>query len=285
MAGASWHRNSSGSFDARALDQEIDLMIAGNVLGFGGAPASFQHTIILRENVTICGTREFLDGTCEVGEERLVCVDKFAFCAQGDCASKNRELLSPMLDKFAPPVTSTGLNGTYELVPASSSKQCPRNISVYQFGNELGLGWSVDDMRMARLSAWLPDDDVSHECVNFAPRCNGLQFAFERAHVGNFRREADGKYTMTMFDVLPVPDSGRIALSKCVFRGTKVLPPLVDQYVDDHAVVVVLSIFLALALILAGGLLVCCLKYRREVVDTRIARHYDIFQGIGNPGI
>ena len=282
VAGASWQ---NASFDANALDQQVDLMIAGNVLGFGGAPASFQHTVIMRQNITICGTREFLEGKCEPGQERLVCFEKFAFCAQGDCASKNKGLLSPSADRFSPPVTSTGLNGTYELVAELSSDLCPTNISVYQFGSSLGLGWSVHGMRMARLSAWLPDEDATHECVNFFTGCNGLQFGFERAHVGNFRRDADGKYTMTVFDVLPVPDSGRLSLSKCVFRGSKVLPPLIDQYANDHAAVIVLSILLALTCFLAAGLLVCCLKYRREYVDTKIARHYDIFQGIGNPGI
>jgi hypothetical protein len=28
------------------------------------APAGFQHTVIMRDNITICGTQEFLDGNC-----------------------------------------------------------------------------------------------------------------------------------------------------------------------------------------------------------------------------
>ena len=46
-----------------------------------------------------------------------------------------------------------------------------------------------------------------------------------------------------------------------------------------------LSIVVGLMLVCAAGLLVCCLKYRRDYVDSKISRHYDVFQGIGNPGI
>jgi len=151
IAGVNWAHNDTRAFDPNALDQELDLMVAGNVLGFGGAPAALEHTVIMRENITICGTQEFLEGRCTPGEERLICVKKFAYCAKGDCATKNKKKLSPLADSFAPPVTSTGLNGTYMLSSPDSSANCPSNISVFQFGTELGLGWSQEDMRMARL--------------------------------------------------------------------------------------------------------------------------------------
>jgi hypothetical protein len=32
------------------------------------------------------------------GEERLICVEKFAYCAQGNCATKNLKTLSPAAD-------------------------------------------------------------------------------------------------------------------------------------------------------------------------------------------
>jgi hypothetical protein len=43
--------------------------------------------------------------------------------------------------QVSPPVKSTGLNGTYVLSPAASSSSCPANISVYQFGTQIGLGY------------------------------------------------------------------------------------------------------------------------------------------------
>jgi hypothetical protein len=43
--------------------------------------------------------------------------------------------------QVSPPVKSTGLNGTYVLSPAESSASCPANISVYQFGTLIGLGY------------------------------------------------------------------------------------------------------------------------------------------------
>ena len=138
----------------------------------------------MRENITVCGTQEFLDNKCTPGQERLVCVEKFAYCAQGDCATTNLKKLSPEADFVSPPVKATGLNGTYLLSPADSSARCSANISVYQFGTQIGLGWGKDDMLIARLSAWLPDKNAAHECVNFFTECNGLQWAFERAHVG-----------------------------------------------------------------------------------------------------
>ena len=134
-------------------------------------------------------------------------------------------------------------------------------------------------------SAWLPDKDAAHECVSFFSHCNGVQWSFDRAHMGSFARGKDNKYVMTMFDMLPVPENSRISLSKCVFRAATVSTPLIDIYASEHTTVVVLGIFLALVVLLAGGLLVCCLKYRRDYVDTKISRHYDIFQGIGNAGI
>ena len=285
IAGGSWHPEQA--FDPRAKDQELDLMLAGNVLGFGGAPPGFQHTLIMRHNITICDTEEFLDGNCTVGAERLVCVERFAYCAHGDCGQKNLDKLSPSTDSFAPPVTATGLNGTYVLSAADSSVRCPPNISVYQFGGDLGLGWAPDDMRMARLSAWLPDKDayVRQECVSFFTACSGLQFSFERAHVGNFVRGAGGKTALNVYDVLPAPDSSKLALSKCVFHSTGPVPVLIDTCYSQHTTVTVLSVLLALTLLAAGVLLFLCLRYRREYVDTKVSRHYDIFNGIGNPGV
>ena len=283
FSGGRWNHSTfeNTSFDPSKKDQEIDLMIAGNILGFGGAPAGFQHTIILRQNITICGTQELLDGRCTPGEERLICFEKFAYCAQGNCATKNRQKLSPLADSFSPPVTSTGLNGTYQLSVEDSSERCPSNISVYQFGTQIGLGWAQNDMRMARLSAWLPDKDARHECVSFFTQCDGLQFQFERAHVGNFARDKNNKYVMTMFDVLPVPDSGQLYISKCMFRAGSTSPPLIDIYANQHVTVVILSIFLGFSLLAAGGLGACVYWYRRQYLDTKITRHYDIFQGVG----
>ena len=57
-----------------------------------------------------------------------------------------------MADSFSPPVTATGLNGTYVLSDKESSLKCPQNMTVYQFGAQLGLGWAQEDMRMARMS-------------------------------------------------------------------------------------------------------------------------------------
>lgn len=246
LGGFRWSQGGP-AFDPNAKEQEIDLMVFGNVLGFGGAPAGFEHNVIMRQNITICGTKEFIDGTCTPGQERLVCIDKFAYCSKGACANENLKKLSPMADSFSPPVTATGLNGTYVLSDKESSLKCPQNMTVYQFGAQLGLGWAQEDMRMARMSSWLPDTDPANECVSFFTACNGLQFGetssltfyvlrkcvltalrvlkiiagFDRAHVGSFSRDKDNHYTMTMFDVVPVPDSGSLSLSKCVFRATK----------------------------------------------------------------
>jgi hypothetical protein len=85
---------------------------------------------------------------------------------------------------------------------------------------------------------------------------------------------------MTMYDVLPVPDTGRLAVSKCVYKATTVSPPLIDIYANQHGTVIVLSIFLGLTVLAAGGLGACCFWYRRQYLDTKIERHYDIFQSV-----
>ena len=40
------------------------LCVCGRVVLLLQAPAGFQHTVIMRDNITICGTQEFLDGNC-----------------------------------------------------------------------------------------------------------------------------------------------------------------------------------------------------------------------------
>ncbi len=47
--------------------QEMDLMLIGDVLGFNGGPAGYRHSVIMRRNITICGTDEFVAGTCTPG--------------------------------------------------------------------------------------------------------------------------------------------------------------------------------------------------------------------------
>jgi hypothetical protein len=89
-------------FDPEKLDQDMDVMVMGNVLGFEGNPAGFEHAVIMQQNLTICSTDELAKGTCTPGHERLVCVERFAYCAGGDCKGKNVEALSPRDDACAP---------------------------------------------------------------------------------------------------------------------------------------------------------------------------------------
>jgi hypothetical protein len=283
FAGASWSASTS-SFDPSAKDQEVDLLLAGSIMGFGGAPAGFKHTLIMRRNITVCDTEKFLEGSCIPGDDKFFCVERFASCAQGDCATTNKDTLSPSLDSFMPSVAGTGLNGTYQLSAADSSQACPPNITVYQFGAEVGLGWAQDSMQMTRLSAWLPEKDDSHECLSFFTACSGLQLDFRDAHIGSFVREKD-RTVLSMYRVVPVQASARLALSKCVFVSDDPSSTLINVCRSEHTTVVVLSIVVGLMLVCAAGLLVCCLKYRRDYVDSKISRHYDVFQGIGNPGI
>ncbi len=55
--------------------QEMDLMLVGDVLGFDGGPAGYRHSVIMRRNITICGTDEFVAGTCTPGTPALRCFD------------------------------------------------------------------------------------------------------------------------------------------------------------------------------------------------------------------
>ncbi|KAJ1493423.1 hypothetical protein T484DRAFT_2762857 [Baffinella frigidus] len=139
------------TFDPEALDQEMDVMVLGNVLGFNSNPAGFQHSVIMQQNITICSGHEMDTDTCAPGHERLVCIDKFAHCTGGDCANKNLDLLSPRNDAFFSRLTTTGLHGDYDLVKATSSAKCPVNMTVHQFGTQLGLGIMGKDLHMTRL--------------------------------------------------------------------------------------------------------------------------------------
>jgi hypothetical protein len=105
------------AFDNDLVDQDLDMFMMGWVEGFNGAPAGFRYTTITRQNVTICDTTSYIQGTCSLGHERFVCYDSFSICSGGDCATRNRNLLSPASNYFAR-FTTTGLNGTYDLQAA-----------------------------------------------------------------------------------------------------------------------------------------------------------------------
>ncbi len=59
----------------------MDLMLIGDVLGFNGGPAGYRHSVIMRHNITICGTDDFLAGTCTPGMFCVcVCVGVWCVC-------------------------------------------------------------------------------------------------------------------------------------------------------------------------------------------------------------
>ena len=43
LTGASWHARSNATFNPQALDQEVDLLLTGNVLGFDGVRMRMQN--------------------------------------------------------------------------------------------------------------------------------------------------------------------------------------------------------------------------------------------------
>jgi hypothetical protein len=62
-------------------------------------------------------------GTCTLGRERFVCYDDFAVCSGGDCAGRNRAVLSPASDAFFARFSTTGLNGTYNVQVAPARRR------------------------------------------------------------------------------------------------------------------------------------------------------------------
>mmetsp|Transcript_32326 Transcript_32326/g.76804 ORF Transcript_32326/g.76804 Transcript_32326/m.76804 type:complete len:385 (+) Transcript_32326:42-1196(+) len=264
------------TFDPEALDQEMDVMVLGNVLGFNSNPAGFQHSVIMQQNITICSGHEMDTDTCAPGHERLVCIDKFAHCTGGDCANKNLDLLSPRNDAFFSRLTTTGLHGDYDLVKATSSAKCPVNMTVHQFGTQLGLGIMGKDLHMTRLvDRSMAGEDAS--CVQFYSVCSGLQFHFEEGFVGRFLRE-DDKYSMEVFQIRPSAGSQLLELNKCILAARNPAPQIVEEYVNQHPVVVLLSILLVFVSLVAAGLLSCCLTYRQQIIAVKTQQAYDIFQ-------
>ena len=106
---------TKSSFDHSLTDQDLDLFVMGWVQGFNGAPPGYRYTTVTRQNVTICDSGAFVQGTCTLGRERFVCYEDFAVCSGGDCAGRNLNILSPASDAFFARFSTTGLNGTYDL--------------------------------------------------------------------------------------------------------------------------------------------------------------------------
>jgi hypothetical protein len=115
--------DTNQAFDNTLVDQDLDMFTMGWVEGFNGAPAGFRHTTVTRQNMTICDSTSFVEGTCSLGHERFVCYDSFSICSGGDCDTINRKLLSPPSDYFAR-FSTTGLNGTYDLQARRTSPAC-----------------------------------------------------------------------------------------------------------------------------------------------------------------
>ena len=129
----------------------MDLVILGDVLGFNGGPVGFRHSTIMRRNITICSSDDFVAGKCTMGAERFICSNSFAYCSSGDCNGKNKDQLSPWWNDFFARLSTTALNGTYDLVTDKSSPDCPGNISAWQYGTQLGFGYAPHDMHLTRL--------------------------------------------------------------------------------------------------------------------------------------
>lgn len=195
IGGALWETPSGGHregppvmFDPSKLSQDLDLVMIGDVLGFNGGPAGFRHNTIMRRNMTICSNRDFISGNCTLGQERFVCTDSFAYCAGGDCKDKNKWALSPGSDAFFARLSTTALNGTYDVVADKSSSACPSDISAFHYGSQLGLGFAPHDMHLTRIV----DTSMATEkadCIQFYSLCNGLQFHFDKAYAGRAYQE------------------------------------------------------------------------------------------------
>jgi len=282
MAGAMWEAPGGGGhgpisyFDPEKLDQDMDLVLMGNVLGFNGGPAGFRHSIIMRRNITVCGTKDFLAGNCTVGQERFVCADSFAYCAGGDCATKNKWELSPSGGDFFARLSTSALNGTYDLVADKSSPACPPDISAYHFGTQLGLGNAPHDMHLTRVvDASMVTEKA--DCIQFHSECNGLQMHFEEAFTGRAYREGSSMM-MSIHMIRPRPANDLLEVSKCVFKGRDKAPQLVKVVPDKTGAVIGLSVTLSLFILGAAGLGCCCLSYRRRYIESKIDRAYDVFQ-------
>lgn len=281
LSGAMWEAPGGGRkfpptmFDPNALSQDMDLVMMGDVLGFNGGPAGFRHNTIMRRNITICSTRDFLAKNCTPGEERFVCTESFAYCASGDCAEKNKWNLSPGSDTFFARLSTTALNGTYDIVAKESSPSCPETLSAYQFGTQLGLGYAPHDMHMTRIV----DTSMSTEsadCVQFYSVCNGLQFHFDKAYAG--RAYQEGSNLMLSLHVIAAEEGGDLLkVDKCKYKSQDKAPEMVHIVPDKTGAVIGLSITLTIFILGAAGLGCCCLSYRRRYIESKIDRAYDVF--------
>jgi len=263
-------------FNPLKLEQEMDMVVVGNVFGFSGGPPAHRAIVIERHNVTVCDTREFLDGKCEPGHPRYICRDVFSYCSGGNCLTKNLDLLSPKKDAFFSPFSATALNGTYELSPHESSPDCPKELSVYQFGSQVGIGASQRDMHLARVV----DTSMAWEeagSVQFQTQCSGIEWHMDMAVAGEIREEQHAM-EMTLYLMLPWHDEGRIEVEKCVMRRG-VAPRLFAETCHNNATVIVLGVLLMLACIVGGVLAGLFLFFRRKYIETKITRQYEIFQG------
>ena len=92
-------------------------------------------------------------------------------------------------------------------------------------------------------------------CVQFYSECSGLQFHFSEGFAGGFVRDGDS-YAMELLRIRPAPGGARpLALARCVYAATAPAPQLVEEYVNQHPVVVLLSFLLVIMTVVAGGLL------------------------------
>jgi len=87
-------------FNPLRLEQDMTVMVIGNVFGFNHNPAGLRAIVLDRHNLTICQTKSFIDGSCTPGRPRYTCRDVFSYCSGGKCLDENLELLSPKADAY-----------------------------------------------------------------------------------------------------------------------------------------------------------------------------------------
>ncbi|EKX50176.1 hypothetical protein GUITHDRAFT_151239 [Guillardia theta CCMP2712] len=76
-----------------------------------------------------------------------------------------------------------------------------------------------------------------------------------------------------------MPNGRSLSVDKCVMKGAEKATELVEENGDQHPAFLSILLLFFLSLFGNAGLLACCWSYRKRYFETKIARHYDIFQG------
>jgi len=154
-----------------------------------------------------------------------------------------------------------------------SSPECPAELSVYQFGSQVGFGASRNDMHLARVvdtaMAW-----AKPGIVQFQTQCSGLQWEMDMAVAGEFE-EQGGQTQLTIFRMLPWHNEGSLEVQKCMYKKNRA--ERLYGSPCSHTTVTVLAVLFVISLLAAGVMGTMLWIFRRREVADAIGQHYAAF--------